>query len=441
MKNFTLAVYILLCSLATAQSPGIQSGPMVGYSEMKEVAIWIQTTSAAQVVIAYTPADGEHEFKTEPATTAKGTAFTATLICDSVSEGTQYTYRVFINGNPIELDRALSFETQKLWQWREDPPAFSFAIGSCLYVNEKEVDRPGKPYGSHYEVFKALNDADPNMMLWLGDNTYLREVDWYSRTGILHRYTHSRSLPELQEFLGHVHHYATWDDHDYGPNNADRSFRNKAHTKEAFDLFWANPTSGLNNEGVTTLFQWADMDYFLLDNRWFRNSNRRSDLDSMDRVVFGQEQLEWLFDNLVNSYAPYKFIAMGGQFLNTTDGHENLIHLAPSERQQIIDFIYEHDIEGVIFLTGDRHHSELSVLEEEGEPRIYDVTISPLTAGTAWDKSIEEPNTLRVDDTWVNKHCFGLFEVSGPRKNRDLLLKVIDSEGALLWEYDLSRLE
>lgn len=417
----------------------IQSGPMVGYSEMMEVALWVQTTGPAAVHIGYTPKGGEHEFVTESVKTKKSTAFTAKLICDSVQEGTEYTYRVFINAELVQLNRPLNFETQKLWQWREDPPAFSFAIGSCLYVNEEEVDRLGKPYGSNYEILTVLNEADPNFMLWMGDNTYLREVDWYSRTGIFHRYSHTRALPELQELLGHMHHYSTWDDHDFGPNNSDRSYRDKDITKEAFDLFWANPSSGLNNEGVTTLFQWADMEYFLLDNRWFRNSNRRTDIDSMDRVVLGQEQIQWLFDNLVNSYAPYKFVVMGGQFLNTTDSHENMIHLAPGERQQIIDFIYEHDIEGVIFLTGDRHHSELSVLEKKDEPRIYDVTISPLTAGTAWDKSIEEPNTLRVDNTWINKHCFGVFEVSGPRKERNLFLKVVGLEGKILWEYDLSR--
>ncbi len=435
------SLIVLACSLIStvrAQSP-IQSGPMVGYSEMKEVVLWVQTTRSVDVAFGYSPENGNHEFMTSTSRSSAENAFVVKLICDSVDEGTTYDYRVFINGLPIQLDRKLDFETQKMWRWREDPPSFTFAIGSCAYVNEEKYDRPGKPYGSDYQIFETLSDTDPNFMIWMGDNTYLREADWYSRTGILRRNTHTRSLPEIQDFLGHVHHYATWDDHDYGPNNSDRSFRNKADTKEAFDLFWANPTSGLKGEGVTTMFQWADMDFFMLDNRWFRNANRRFDIDTADRSVLGEAQMQWLFDQLSTSYAPYKFVIMGGQFLNTHAGYETMMDLSPTERQRIIDFIYETDLEGVVFLTGDRHHSEISVLEADGKPRIYDVTISPLTAGTAWDKAIEEPNSLRVDGTWVNSHCFGLFEVTGPRKERKLNLRVIDADGKELFTFDLSR--
>ena len=81
-------------------------------------------------------------------------------------------------------------------------------------------------------------------MIWLGDNVYFREPD-DSRTGVYHRYSHDRSLPELQPLLGSVHHYAIWDDHDYGPNNSDRSFIYKNITLQAFKDFWANPTYGL----------------------------------------------------------------------------------------------------------------------------------------------------------------------------------------------------
>lgn len=412
---------------------------MVGYSEMMEVALWVQTTEEAEVYFRYRAVGAEKTYRTQTVNTSPVSAFTAKVIADSVDQGMEYTYTLFINGKEVTLDRELNFETQKLWQWREDPPAFTFAIGSCAYVNEEAYDRPGNGYGSNYQIFEALSEADPNFMIWMGDNVYLREADWYTRTGIMHRNTHTRSLPEMQDFLGHVHHYATWDDHDYGPNNSDRSFRNKQDSKEAFDLFWANPSSGLNDEGVTTMFQWADMEFFMWDNRWFRNGNRRYDIDTADRVVFGDDQLEWLFDHLTNSYAPYKFVVMGGQFLNSSVSHENLIALSPNERQRIIDFIYANDIEGVVFLTGDRHHSEISVLEEEDKPRIYDVTISPLTAGTAWDKSVEEDNTLRVEDTWINKHCFGLFEVSGERKARKLGLRVIDANGDELYTFDLSR--
>ena len=60
-------------------------------------------------------------------------------------------------------------------------------------------------------------------MLWLGDNIYTREVDFYSLSGYQKRYTHTRNIKEMQPLLSNTHHYAIWDDHDYGPNNTDRS--------------------------------------------------------------------------------------------------------------------------------------------------------------------------------------------------------------------------
>ena len=61
---------------------------------------------------------------------------------------------------------------------------------------------PASPTEATTIFSKAMHAQRPDLMLWLGDNTYLREVDWYTRTGFIHRYTHTRSLPELQPLPG-----------------------------------------------------------------------------------------------------------------------------------------------------------------------------------------------------------------------------------------------
>ena len=89
----------------------------------------------------------------------------------------------------------LRFRTPALWRYRTDPPPLRIAIASCFYVNEPAFDRPGTPYGSSFEILAAITARRPDVMVWLGDNTYMREADWYTRTGILHRYTHTRHSP------------------------------------------------------------------------------------------------------------------------------------------------------------------------------------------------------------------------------------------------------
>ena len=194
----------------------------------------------------------------------------------------------------IQRSYSLEFQTQVLWQWRTDPPPFRFATGSGAYINETIYDRPGKPFGGEYEIYTRIYEQNPDFMLWLGDNFYLREVDWNSRTGILKRLTHGRATKEFQPLLGSVHNYAIWDDHDFGPNNSDRGFWNKETTLEAFKLFWPNPSYGINGKpGTTTFFEWADVDFFLLDNRYYRTPNSRK---HAYREMLGEDQLEWLED-------------------------------------------------------------------------------------------------------------------------------------------------
>lgn len=83
-------------------------------------------------------------------------------------------------------------------------------------------------------------------MIWGGDNIYLREADWDSKTGIQHRYTYSRKIKEMQPLLAKTQNFAIWDDHDFGPNDGDRGFYNKNLTQQAFKDFWANKSYGMN---------------------------------------------------------------------------------------------------------------------------------------------------------------------------------------------------
>ncbi len=439
MRRIVILATLLLttCFLAKAQYEAqvLRSGPMLGYAEMKEVLLWVQTIQPAVVQFQYW--DNEEpdiRYRTNAAQTDYPTALTAKIILDRVEPGRDYTYQLIINGEVVERPYPTTFSTPELWQWRTDPPAFSMALGSCFYANEPAYDRPGTPYGGEYQIFTSIYEKDPDVMLWLGDNVYLREADWYSRTGIMHRNTHARALPELQPLLASTHHYAIWDDHDFGPNNSNRSFHMKEVTEEAFELFWGNPTFGLPGlGGITTFFKWADVDFFLLDDRYFRSPNSRR---SGERTMIGEEQLEWIIDALVSSRAPFKMVAIGGQVLNTAQVYETYNNLFSDEREYLLRRIEEEDIKNVIFLTGDRHHTELSHYVNGAGNDVYDWTVSPLTSGA--NTNVTETNRMRVEGTLVQQRNFGIMEVFGPRTERKLRMTVYDVEGEELWSREIA---
>lgn len=433
-KKLIILGLILITNCVVFAQDLVQSGPMVGYSTMREVLLWVQTTKAAEVHFEYyEESQPKQRFKTQKYTTISHSAFVAKVIADKVLPGKKYTYELFVNGKKVEKNYPLEFQSQTLWQWRTDPPEVNFAIGSCNYVNEKRFDRPGKGYGSDYEIFESIHNKKPDFMLWLGDNTYLREADWNSRTGFLHRYTHTRSLPKLQPLLASTHNYAIWDDHDYGPNNADGSFAMKDTASEIFKLFWGNPNYDMINKGgITGYFEWADLHFFLLDNRYYRTSNNNY---TGEREMLGKDQIDWLINALASSNAPFKFVAMGGQVLNSEAMYENYAIFA-KEREYLLEKIREAKIEGVIFLDGDRHHTGLSRMKESNDVYpLYDLTCSSLTAGS--NNNQEKLNVYRLKETIVGQHNFGILNVSGPRKERVLKINIFDTNGKEIWTKEI----
>ena len=428
--RFILA--FLLYSVTLISQNNLQSGPMVGYCEMKEAMIWLQTEKPTTVYISYYAVDNVTEiFKSEKYTTSKDNAFTCHVVLDKLQPGKKYNYEVYLDNKKTVLPYETSFSSKKLWQFREKAPDFTIALGSCAYISEEALDRPGKPYGSNYSIFESIAKKNPDIMIWGGDNIYLREADWDSKTGIYHRYTHSRSLKELQPLLASTQNFAIWDDHDFGPNDSDRSFYNKYITQQAFKDFWANKSYGLDanqKEGIYSVFSWSDVDFFLLDNRFFKSPNNRK---TGEKTILGKQQLEWLIDALSSSKASFKIIAIGGQVLNTAARFENY-ECYKEEKNYLLNQIKDNDIKGVLFLSGDRHFTELSKISITESKSIYDWTVSPLTSGVATSYK-EEINSNRVEGSLFAENCFGIISFSGIKEERQIKLTLHNKEGKELW--------
>jgi len=402
---------------------------MAGPPDLMETTIWMQCHGPCTANITYWPvAEPGKTVTTKLQTSDADRAHAMDFRLGPLVPGTNYNYSVSVDGTRITFADTLTFRTQTLWKHRTDPPPFKLALGSCTYINEPAYDRPGRSYGDSYGVFDAIAAKDPDVMLWLGDNVYLREPDWGSWSGFLHRYTHTRSTTEMQRLLRSTSHAAIWDDHDFGPNDGDASFVGAKMAREAFDIFWPNPTNGVPGvEGTTSMFSYYDADIFLMDDRTFRvpGENKTS-----EPAMLGSEQVEWLIRALKYSDASFKLVAVGSQVLNPAAVYENMSTI-PKERDELLRRIEEEGIKGVVFLTGDRHFTELSTLQLKDGRTIYDLTTSPITSGPYAPK---ETNGLRVEGTLVDQRNFGTLEFSGAKGARTMLIRVFDNTGKQLWE-------
>ena len=440
MKRRTITIFAVIAVFAWtmpgfAQHTLLQAGPMVGYAEHREVLLWVQTKEEANVHFVYwNVANPDVRLATDAARTSKHHAYTAKLIADQVTPGTTYAYALYINGERVEPSYPLTFQSLPQWKPSGQPPDFTVAAGSCSFINDPDYYYENRgSLGGDYFIFDSIYKKKPDLMLWLGDNIYLRNADWNTRTGIYYRYTYDRSLPELQPLLGGVHHYATWDDHDYGPDDSDRSFVHKTIAQEAFTHFWGNPSFGMPGmPGVMTAFNWGDVDFFVLDNRTYRSPQRKK---TGDHTMLGHQQLEWLMDGLITSRATFKVVVLGSMFLTEAPTGQNYAARYAEERKYVLRRLEDEAVKNVIFLTGDKHLTELSRLVNAKGHAIYDLSVSPLTA-SANTRPYE--NRLQVDGTLVQQRNFATLQFTGPLDARVLTLRVFDSHGALLWSHEIA---
>ncbi len=442
----TLGVIATSLMLAQAQPhPLLSSGPMLGYAEMTETVIWTQTTKPAKVQIEYRAKGDSAWQKSDVVSTDRAGDHIALVKLTDLPMGTKFDYRLLINGKEVKRDYPLEFQTQPHWRWKTNPPQppeFTMGIGSCAYWNEIRpgYDRPGNPYGGDYETIGSLHAKRPDLMLWLGDNFYHREMDWLTEDAMRYRWRTDRAHPALQPLLGSTHHYATWDDHDYGPNDSDSSFRLKGISLELHKLYWPQVVYGTpETPGVFSRFEWGDVEVFMLDNRYHRTPNRYP--DGPDKVMFGKEQMDWLKKSLVSSDKTFKIIASGGQLIQPLVLFEAFARF-PNEQKDLFDFIAAQKISGVMFLSGDRHHTELLKVQwPAAEYPWLEFTSSPLGSG-AGRRDNEQDNPARVSGTFVTeKRNFGLIKVTGAWGNRKLVLSTHDKDGIELWRHEVSQSE
>lgn len=412
------ALILTACGSQMDDGTELMGTPMVGNMNMRSATIWMQLSNSnsesVHVLVLDSALNAVGDYQAEDL----GTSNNCLSRIHGLEPGTTYSY-VVMSGSHV-LSDTLIISTQTLWQYRTDPPSVRIALGSCAYINEPVYDRPGTPYGGGYEIFETMANEGFDAMFWLGDNVYLREADFGSYSGYVHRYNHTRSTPELQTLLSRGVHYAVWDDHDYGPNDCDGSYANKALAKRAFDAYWPNPIGKVAAapELNATSFTFADADVFLLDNRTHRVNDG---MGVGKRQMFGKIQLDWLLNNLKNSRAPFKLIAVGGQVVSDAAIYENFAQF-PEERQWLLSELNRLDIRGVVFLSGDRHSSELSKLQFANGNWVYDLTVSPLTS-SSYDHS-EEPNELREPGTMVGEGTMGCSRFRGLEKSARFACKL-----------------
>lgn len=427
----SLSISSAIALAFTQLQAGLINGPMLGHVDLREATVWVQTDTPSTIRISYKEDGAATPIWTQPVETNPKLENTATLRLRKVEPGRHYQYKVEINGE-LSNDTA-SFKSPSFYHGRTPPPDIRIAIGGAHYVTEEGFEPPYQTLGGGYGIFSKIADSKPDLMLWLGNTAHLRQSDWASKSGILKRYTHARSVPELAPLLANVPNYAVWGNSDYSFESAGRHYTYRQHAEDSFRAFWPAPAEVNALEGIATRFRRADVDFFVLDVRSYRN-------DSPDSTaipeILGEAQVEWLRQEIIRSTATFKFIIAGSPILNPADNKENLSY-ADTEHTALLQMLRDERISGLFFLSGGKYYGELTRLVHANSYNLHDLTVGPLTANPG-DNS-KELNFFRMPGSSTFERQFALIDVTGPEDGRILTVRTISMEGKELWAREINQ--
>jgi hypothetical protein len=295
----------------------------------------------------------------------------------------------------IEEATGLIFDERNFRALDLNRTQISFALVSCandLYKNQS------------VSMWNVLAQQKPEMIFFIGDTVYAdnesdgtgdhaggeenfwkRYVDAFTRLGL---YRKKDLVPTM----------ATWDDHDFGANDGDSSFREKDITQFLFQLYWGNePVEGLiNGPGISKILKFGGQNFFFTDNRSFR---------AVD--YWGASQSEFLLRSMAEDPRP-TWMLDGSQFFGGYRKQPTLENKWPKSLEGILHELKKAE-SPVLFASGDIHYSEVMRLEASllGYPT-YEFTSSSIHSYTAPGQHLLYRNSRRLVAN--SDHNFLMFE-------------------------------
>lgn len=332
------------------------------------------------------------------------------------------------NGDHVHFDAASYREFGKRYAavYRQ-LASTKLLFGSCV-----RQDRP-------LPIFETVLGQKPDLFLFLGDNIY---ADTQDMQEMRDKYARLQADPGFARLRQQVPLFATWDDHDYGLNDAGNDYIQREASQKIFVDFWQDrPESPRRTRpGVYDVQYWGSLgktiQLLLLDTRYFRGPLQRAERrdggpyqPTADTSIplLGEDQWRWLAEQLQQP-ADLRILATSIQCLPEAAGQECWANL-PHEQQRLFELLSKTQANGMILLSGDRHWAELSSRSDELPCPLYEVTSSSLNQ--PHPRGTPTPNRFRaVPATWHQEN-FGQLVVDWALSDPVIRLQVHDTQGTV----------
>lgn len=243
---------------------------------------------------------------------------------------TSYGYRV------SDADRAVGQEADAVFRTHAvGAQDLVVVLGSCARS------------ASNGAVFDAMTAETPDLYLALGDLHY-SNLESDDPDDHLREYGDSLSQPGQAALFSSVHTGYLWDDHDYGPNDADSSSPSRLAVSMAYRQ--AVPHHGVSADpadSIAQAFTIGRVRFVLTDTRSMRT----------ETSMLGQDQLAWLLDELTESARTHALVVWANPTPWISDAGPGADDWSayPDERRIISDAVAEAGVTNLLMVSGDAH--------------------------------------------------------------------------------------
>ncbi len=394
-------------------------GPMLGCITETSAKVWVRTVRPAKVKVCVT-LDGS-ETTCRPGRSTKESDLVSIVPVTGLEPGESYPYKVLVDGTPIPMPEHAAITTVP------DTNRLRLAFGTCPHRwglgNQKQAG--------------LIRSRKPSALLMYGDIAAQDKNNHLGR----HRsdYQVRDFFPAWQGLSSTIPVYATWDDHDYFDNDRagiPRGYgdEDRLAVRGVFSQAWNNPSYGFNDErgGVFLRTRFGPCDVIMLDNRYFRTREERGFL--------GNEQTEWLKEQLLDCEGPFVIISCGTMWTDhISNGKDSWGKYDPEGREQLFRFIEDNQIPGVLLLSGDRHGASVFRIPRPSGHTFYEFEPASLGGRSGPVMKAEgHPDALYLVS---GEYAFGEFTFDATLDDPEVTFRLIHEDGKTLYEHILRRSE
>jgi alkaline phosphatase D len=393
-------------------------GPMLGRVTDSSASFWVRTAREVpvQILVSESP-QMKDPIKSPTVRTSADRDFTAITEVDKLQGGKLYHYNVLVDGETANKG-GWSFRT---FPRRGAPAKFQIAFGG------------GAGYTPpHERMWDTVASHEPLAMLLLGDNAYIDtpEVPAAQR----YCYYRRQSRPEFRRLVSSTPVYAIYDDHDFADNDCagGPEIESPPWKRIVWNIFrenWVNPGygGGEKNPGCWFAFSIGDVDFFMLDGRYYRHPSGNPP------SMLGPVQKKWLLQMLKNSKGTFKVIVSPVPWaFGAKPGSRDAWEGFKSEREEILGFLETNRIDGVVLLSADRHRSDIWRIPRGGYD-LYEFESSRLT-------NIHTHPVMKGSLFGYNEKCsFGLLGFDTTTPDPEIVHRIINIDNKVVHTFTVKK--